>query len=374
MSENKINYETLGIFPELPTEETPQGKFYNLPTSAATDTIMKVLSVGKKGLPNLPEREKLSNPNREVKVFENGSKRQITVNSKKAEQSIEILNIDKLTGTNKQAKKMFIFFLIKINEQAFSRGVMRRNFIQFSLQELVDIGHYSTRKTARTGFIDAYNILHTFEVEGYYFKGKKQIKEESTSLFIKKEIDKTGVCTVWLNELVNWDFIEGFYTIIPKYCFSLSNRAFDLLYCISYIARQNVRQIEDRGYFTIGMRVIQERLNLPGEGNRNADRTIKQKVEGAIEDIENKNNNDDLTIDLMGYTEGDPISTYFNNAYLKIGLKGEYAESFINLSKNTAKQVESARKRKENIEDRAKEKYMAEKIAAEEKEKEKNEE
>jgi hypothetical protein len=54
-----------------------------------------------------------------------------------------------------------------------------------------------------------------------------------------------------------------------------------------YLARQRVRDIEEKGYFTIGLRAVQERLNLPSEvGNKDPQRTIKELLEEAVTAIE----------------------------------------------------------------------------------------
>lgn len=40
-----------------------------------------------------------------------------------------------------------------------------------------------------------------------------------------------------------------------------------------------------------------------------------------------------------------PIAEYLDNGYLKVGLTGAFAETFIAISKDTAKQIETAQKR-----------------------------
>lgn len=338
---------------ELLTERERQKDFYNVPTSPATDIILKTMRTGS-SVDTLQARAKRVNHSQKIEILQNGTKRQIIVSSGVSTVTLELEDIDKLVGSNKPAKKMFIFFLIKMNEQAFSEGVLRRNYIQFPLQELIDIGYYSRPQSARKGFNDATDTLTSLKIKGTLQKGNKKIIEQSAIevLFTGANI-KNGTCTVFLNERINWGFIAAFYTILPKYFFKLSNRASDLLYYIFYLARQRVREIEDRGYITIGMRAVQERLNLPSEvGNKDPQRTIKQPIEEAITDIEEASNNSEFTITPI-YNMGDPIANFLSNGYLKIELKGKYAKNFIALSKETTKQIQTVQKRRETITQKA---------------------
>ena len=352
---------------ELEDEEKKLNKFYNVPSSPATDTILKVMGTGS-DINSLPARNRNVNHNRTIEVYQDGQKRQIVVAGETSTITLELSDIDKLIGTNKQAKKMFILSLIKTNEQAFSDGSMRRNFVQFPLQELIDIGYYSRPQSARKGFNDAMDVLTSLKVKGTLKKGKKNTIEQSAIevLFTGANIKK-GTCTIFLNERINWGFVSSFYTVLPRYYFRLSNRASDLLYYIFYIARQRTKDIESRGYFTMSMRAIQERLNLPSEiGNANPDRTIKKPREDAVEAIDEASNDHEFNIELHD-KEGAPIASYLSNGYLKIELKGEYAKDFIALSKEKAKQIEKHEKKKEEIIEKAIIKKVADKMEKEEK-------
>lgn len=352
---------------DLLTEKDRQRDFYNVPTSPATDTILKVMGTGA-DLATLPARTKEVNHNQKIEVLQSGNKRQVIVTSDVSTVTLELSDIDKLVGSNKAAKKMFVFALIKMNEQAFSSGTMRRNYIQFPLHELIDIGYYSRIQSARRGFNDAMDVLTSLKVKGTLQKGKKKTVEQSAIevLFTGANIKKSA-CTIYLNERINWGFIATFYTILPRYYFRLRNRASDLLYYIFYLARQKVREIEERGYFTISLRAVQERLDLPSEiGNNNPERTIKQPIEDAITEIEEASNDPEFTITPI-YNMDDPISTYLSNGYLKIELAGKYAQDFIALSRETAKQIRTAEKRRETIAQKALAINLAKKIEGEEK-------
>lgn len=337
--------------------------FYNVPTSPATNLFLEVLENGQ----NLTAlKNKKVSHSQTIEVLGNGNARQVIATTDKATITLELSDIDKLIGTNKPAKKMFIYTLIKLNEQAFSNGDLKRNYIQFPLQELIDIGFYSRPQSARKGFNDAMDILTSFKIKGTLQKGRKKTIEQSAIavLFPYAEIKK-GTCTITVNDKINWNFITQFYTIVPRNSFKLGNRAFDLQYYIFYLARQNVKKIEDKGYFTISLRAIQQKLSLPMETDTvNPYRDIMEKgILKAVEEIKDSIDSTEYKLSLV-YDANQPIASYLSNGYLKVELKGSYATRFIEISKNQAKQIETAQKRKQTIQDKAIAMKMSQKIEA----------
>ena len=350
-------------------------KFFNMPTSPATEIILKVIGIilkvigsSKKSVAALNERTKRVNHNQQIKILKNGEKRSITVNNSNSKVSLELEleDIKKLTGSNKTTKKFFIFNLIKINEQAYSAGELRRNYIQFPIQELLDIGFYNTYQSARKGFENGMDVLTDFKLKGSMRKGKKEIATGLEVLFTGANV-KNGVCTVFINERVNWAFIAAFYTILPDYSFKLSSKAFDLIIYIFYLARQNLKLIETYGSFNISLRAIQNRLHLPSETeNKDPQRTIKEPIERAIKDIMYHNKSTEFTIKLIANNDV-PTAAYLNNGYIIVALKGKCAKDFIDISKNKTKQIETSIKRQRTIMDNAIAINMAKKLDKEKK-------
>lgn len=351
------NKDLRELQPLTPPQPVKERDFYNLPDSPASDLILEVLGAGA-DIADLPDRKRQVNHSTTIEVLESGKRRQIAVKSQKSSVTIELADVDKLTGSNKPAKKLFVLSLIKANEQSLHDGQLSRDYVSFPLQELVDIGFYKSLRSARTGFNSGADTLTSLKVKGHIQRSKKS---ESTIdalevLFTGAKIER-GQCTIYLNDRINWSFIAQYFTILPRYYFKLSNRASDLLYYVFYLARQHTREIEERGYFSIGFRAIQHRLQLPSEiGNNNPDRTIKQPIENAIEELEEEHSK------LYGNTEFSlfpvcddtaPIAEYLDNGYLKVGLTGAFAEAFIAISKDTAKQIEAAQKRQARITEKA---------------------
>ena len=367
----KKNQQALSVQPIAPLQPLEQRDFYNVPDSTASNLILETLGAGA-DIADLPARKRQVNHSTTLEVLESGKRRQISLKSQKASVTIELADIDKLTGSNKPAKKLFVLALIKANEQAIHDGQLTKNYVSFPLQELIDTGFYSTPQSARKGFNAGMDTLTSLKIKGHIQQTKKKGSSVDTLevLFTGARIER-GQCTIFFNERISWSFIAQYFTILPRYYFRLPNRASDLLYYIFYLARQHTRDIEERGYFTIGFRAIQHRLQLPSEmGNNNPDRTIKQPIEEAIEQIENGHSglygNMEFSL-LPVYDNAATISEFLENGYLKVELKGAFAQTFIEISKDTAKQIETAQKRQARITERAVAINTAKKLEAEEK-------
>lgn len=334
-----------------------ESNFYNVPDSTASNLILETLGAGE-NIADLPARKKQINHNTTYEVLEDGKRRQVSVINPKAKVTIELADIDKMTGSNKPAKKLFVLSLIKANEQAIFDGQLTKDYISFPLQELIDTGFYKTPQSARTGFKAGMDALTSLKIKGHIQQTKKRGSsiDALEVLFTGANI-KNGQCTVYFNPRISWSFIAQYFTILPRYYFKLPNRASDLLYYIFFLARQHTRDIEERGYFTIGFRAIQHRLQLPSEiDNGNPYRTIKQPIEEAIEELETEHSllygNTEFSL-LPVYEETASIKDYLDNGYLRVGLTGAFAETYIEISKDTTKQIEQAEKRQARITEKA---------------------
>lgn len=355
--------------PLEPLQQTEKSSFYNVPDSPATHLILETLGAGA-GLADLPARKKQVSHGTSLEVLEDGKKRRVISTSPKAKITLELADIEKFTGNNKPAKKLFVLTLIKANEQAIFNGELGRDYISFPLQELIDIGFYKTIQSARNGFKTALDALTDIKVSGELQKTKKnKISVIGLHPFRKAWIEKNQ-CYIQLESDFNWSFIAQYFTILPRYYFKLPNRASDLLYYIFFLARQHTRDIEERGYFTISFRAIQHRLQLPNEkGLNNPQRDIKQPIEDAIEQLETEHSQyyGNMEFSLLPVCDDTAsIADYLDNGYLQVSLKGAFAQTFIEISKDTAKQIETSQKRTARITEKALALNMAKKIDGEE--------
>ncbi len=348
-------------FSVLPPDLPQESNFYNVPDSATSNLISEVLGAGE-NIADLKNRKKQISHSTKYLVTKSGIKgRFVEFESTSAKITIEIADIDKLTGSNKPAKKLFVLSLIKANEQAIFNGQLTKGYISFPLKELVDIGFYKTPQSARAGFKSGMDVLTSLKIMGCIQHTKKRKSSiEALAVLFTGYIIKNGQCTVKFNPDIDWSFIVQYFTILPRYYFKLNNRASDLLLYIFYLARQHANDIEKRGYFTISFRAIQHRLQLPSEKNNdNPYRTIVQPIDEAIEKIEEEhsllyNNTEFSLLPEKLYGEYANIMEYLDNGYLKVSLAGAFAETYIARSKDTQKQIEQAKKQHDRITEKAK--------------------
>ena len=327
-----------------------------MPDSPATNLVLEALGAGA-DIADLPARKKQVSHGTSLEVLEDGRKRKIISTAPKAQITLEFADIEKITGNNKPAKKLFVLALIKANEQAIFNGELGRDYISFPLQELVDIGFYSTIQSARNGFKKAMDALTDIKISGEIERTKKhKVSVIGLHPFRVGYIDKNQ-CYIQLESNFNWSFVAQYFTILPRYYFKLPNRASDLLYYIFYLARMNTKKIEEQGYFTISFRAIQHRLQLPSEkGINNPQRDIKQPIEDAIEQLETEHSlqygNTEFSL-LPVCDDRANISDYLDNGYLQVSLTGAFAKTFIEISEETAKQIEASQKRTARITEKA---------------------
>jgi len=312
-------------------------KFYHVPDGIASNFILETLGAGE-NIADLPVRKRQVNHNTAYQVLEDGKRRQIVMSNNKASVIIELADIEKISGSNKPTKKLFILTLMKANEQSIFNGVLTKDYISFPLQELLDIGFYNTPQSARKGFKDGMDVLTSLKIKGRIEASKSQ---DGSSVDVLEVLYtgasiKNGQCTVYFNSRINWNFIVQFYTILPRYYFRLSNRASDLLYYIFFLARQHTKDIAEKSYFTIGFRAIQHRLQLPSEvRNTRPQQTIKQPIEEAVAELEEQHaalyGNAEFLLEPV-YDASAGIRAFLDNGYLKITLTGEFARNYIMLN------------------------------------------
>lgn len=332
---------------------------YNVPTSPASNLMFETIAAGDsiKLLPERKQRTSHTKTSMTVSESKDGTRSNVSIDTPTANITIGITDIDKLAGSNKAAKKLFVLALIKANEQAIRGGVLARDHVSFPLQELVDMGFYSSLRSARTGFNSGADVLTSIKIKGTIRKSKNHsvsvdaLEVPFTGAHIKK-----GQCFIFLNDRLNWDFIAQYFTVIPRYYFRLPNKASDLLYYVFYLARQRTKEIADKGYFDISCRALQARLNLPDEkATLNPSRDIKGAISAAVDEIEKEHSashhNTDLSF-LPMWDDEAPIADFLDRGYLRVFLKGPFAVPFMNISATAQKQIDAAQKRREKATER----------------------
>ena len=273
------------------------------------------------------------------RVTTNGKRNTISLKGPASDITIEIPDVDKLEKKNRGAKKIFMYTLEKIGEQALSEGTIYNNKVVFNVQDLVDKGIYKTFQSAAKGFQDAMDPLTEFRIKGEVKNGRKTTASQKiTAVMFPTMNYERGKCIVSLNQDLNWDFAIPFSMLLPQYYYSLNQKAADLTYLISYLARQRTEEIKETGCFKIKLRTVQLRLNLPDETTtQQPRRDILDVIEKAMEEIEEASHSRDFTITMGVKTNAKDItncsvSETLDNGYLKIELRGDYAKNFVTIA------------------------------------------
>lgn len=387
MAENRIPTKIDNPSSPVFEKQEDNSNFDIMPTGPATELMLGTLTAGKDGLQLLADRKKTTSHNKTkvgigepVKVTEkrkvNGiekeiTRNQVTIGQLNSKERITIIasDIDALIGSNKTAKKLFVFTLSKMAKKALSNGELYTTTLDFPLHELKDMGLYTDIHSARKGFTDGMDILTSMKVGGTINVTKKKAYSSEIAVLFPYAKIENGYCYVDLNPRINWDFVAQYYTKIPRYIYSLKNKAFDLAYYIFYLARQNTEEILKTGKFNIGFRAIQARLSLPDETTtQRPQRDIKDAMELAFEGIEEAHRKSfhNMELQLLPIVDDNlPIKEWLDTGKLQVTLKGDYSALFEKIATTTARKKELAEQQQKRIYEMAVAKNMAKKMEAE---------
>ena len=196
---------------------------------------------------------------------------------------------------------------------------------------------------------------------------QKQITDSGIEVLFPGAHIKNGIVEIYLNKRINWQlFALQYFSILPKEYFSLSDNAADTLLNIVMLARKRLNDIGKNGSFNMSFKTLQQILDLPDETvTKNPGRDIKEPILNAVAEI-TKILNGDIVVEPVYNTNGNIIE-FLEDGYAKISLYNEYLEHFGELAKTKKTKIEGAKKKREEIVDRAKVKAMANKLEKESK-------
>ena len=181
--------------------------------------VLDVLGAGV-NIADLPERKKQVNHNVQYQVLEDKNKRRIALKNKLSEVTVELLDIEKVTGSNKPAKKLFVLSLIKANEQAIHNGQLVKDHISFPLQELLDIGFYKTPQSARKGFKSGADILTSLKIKGKIKKSETvQTQIEALELLFTGARIVKGQCYIFFQSSNKLGVSHAIFNNFPSLLF-----------------------------------------------------------------------------------------------------------------------------------------------------------
>ena len=335
--------------------------FCNFPSSSALSLLSDIAGSGK-DFDKLPGRKAKYSHNpkglKRAKIKDKGDPA-ISYNIGENKTIISITDMDKLAH-NAHQRKLTRHLLRLANEQCCNNGVMSRYDVEFPLSDLVGNNLYKNLDTARKGFYTAMGTLQSLQITGKTERkgknGKTLEQGERVNIFVKSSV-KNGVCKVWLNPFMNWEYLFQFFTILPDYYLQLPDSSSDLLEYIFVQARQHGADIKAGKGFNISFRSICYKLNIPIEEEvssstskkRDYNRFIKKPLEEAISGL--------TTMKDSGYTitvhcdNELPISQYLDTGYIEIAVKSDspYFKPLTDMSRRKEQLIQQREEKAERI-------------------------
>lgn len=261
---------------------------------------------------------------------------------------------DKRLIQSTSSTKMLMFALAKASHQNFNGE------IRFPLQELVEVGMYSSISKARTGVERHFKAIKTLGVGGKFTKGKKFVSSDEGILFYHCKIRNNWV-RLFVDQEINIKFLASYYTVLPMWAWGLSNNAFELVLYIFLRSRT-----EKSGSINISFPIIRERLALPTKeeyDEKNAKRKkngekelkwkpgqyVKKPIISAINDIVNaikEHDDKNITLDPHYIINAENLEEWMAG-YLTVNFSGEYPKKLKQIQKNQARIIESEARKKE---------------------------
>lgn len=329
----------------------------SVPTSA-TFHLLQGLQSNRGNLPEYAAKKNKANKKNAISVskvdadpieYKQGANVYTKIDVKGKESiTITLPEMQRQIKSNRPASNMLTFLLPQIEKQAFNNGKLYAEYISFNLQELVDIGMYADIRSARRGNEAAAEALKGIEI-GARTEGGAFIM---ATIFPTIEKTENNVCTYHINPQINWTALLKYHYQLPKYYYSLPTKAQDLLNnLVAYLARQNAAQIQDKGYFTIGLRQVQAELSLPDEHKtKDVNGKIKKPIVEAINAINNADAGKYYKLELHVDKNAKP-SQYLDTGVIRVYPLNEVKDHILNVKDQRdriiAANVKKIEKRKE---------------------------
>lgn len=236
-------------------------------------------------------------------------------------------------------RKLTPYVFQKANQQSYPDEIM------IDLEELVDLGMYGNIDSAWKALSAWQERMSTTDVS---VKRGRQGAEGGILFYHRRR--KQGVAYISVNPRISLRVFAQQWTIFPSWAYSLSQRAFDLVFHIFYVARQNVGKIAETGSFRISLKALLAPMGLPtpeeAKRGRRYKQLIKDPIKDAVREVEEKVASTPeargcLTLIPMWNDAAREIDEWLNGT-IEVRMVDKYASSFIELHE---KSQEKARKR-----------------------------
>lgn len=249
---------------------------------------------------------------------------------------VRIEDINKILGTKNSAPKLFIAFLLFINERAQTTDT-GDIFFEFSTTDLVQMGIYSSLQSARQGLQTQFPLLTNLKITAKLRNSDNiEIGDALRTMFPSVDKMKNGVYRVYLNNQIKWDDTLTYYMLLPPIYFSMANNAANLLLYIFSIANVKRKEIAKTGKFIISLKALHSRLHLPFNST-NPRRDMLQPIIKAMNEIVDnfkRNYPNDLNFRITPkFSENAPVYEIIENGVYEIS----FMASYLNFYKKIAK-------------------------------------
>ena len=262
----------------------------------------------------------------------------------------------KVSATRKRGtfvvRKMLPYVLQRMTEQGYPHEV------RIELKTLADKMGYTSVDSAYRAIKSFFKKIETVSIAA---TETKMVRSKDGKGKEKKAVsDDRGKPFYWLSRRNGSAYIsvaEQFpirlfskamkeFTVFPDWAYLLGPVAFDLVWYIFYLARQNTRDVASSGTFTISLESVRHQLGLPTPDDvsgRQYRQQIRTPIEEAIEEIEKRvaetpeakgnffitPHVDEATTDIDQWLKG----------YLEIELRNEYAQFFKKIATSQEKKI-----------------------------------
>lgn len=276
-----------GAINQAEATRTISEEFYKIPSGPATALVKKIL--------NNPSR--VTSPRRGQIKQTTHRQTKDSIITYKGKDSI-------LTATLEQTKELFTrkiqngakvwnFLMEKLNEQH------RPEIITFTPTDLISRGIYANKDSTVKGLNNVFSKMYYISLEGEMteYNGKKKTNQSygKSRLIAAYKVNYTN-CEVAITPLIRNN--TQAITILPTWAYTLNDNAYMLLDYIYYLARQEHRNIKDKGHFNISLEAIRNYMGLPTvkKAMKHQEQLIQRPIEKAIEEIENTQSGADIKI------------------------------------------------------------------------------
>ncbi len=273
---------------------------------------------------------------------------------------------------SRPTKNISLYIFHKLGLQNITADLFEDLFIEFPLNDLVDIGMYKNINNARQGFYKAINELTKIRLKASVTVGKSKDKKNATekgiSVMFTNAFLSRGTCIISLNQAIKWHiFALQSYALIPKTYWSLPANSQDLFYNIFSRARQEKSNTKDNSIcFNMSFRYIQEILNLPEEMTaKNPKRDIIEPILKAIEDCQTREDAQKENFMLEPIYSRNGNIKDFLDGYLQVTLKDFYVKKIIEIANKQTQIIEKNIAKTERVKEQAQARLLADKIKKE---------